>query len=1080
MAQSIPAYAAITNQAIVSGQTQRGTVITSPTATEVITTALPLLEIAVTQTITHTDSDGIAGWSAGDIITFEISGQNTGIRNLSTILMASTLSAGAVNYSFDAPISAPSGDNGLPNVMEPNETWVWTAEYTVQQSDIDAGVDFRNIVNISGEFGTLTGDGQNISTLPITQAPSIALAKQAISDEFGGVGAPFDWEVTITNDGNLTLSNVILTDISADTIACSVSGDATVVSLAPQAVETCAIQTSLTAQNISDGTVENIANVTAIAANGASLTANATATAVNVDTNLTTVKTLESSADPLVFGSVARYRISVENVGARNATNVQLTDRLPTGLVASAGNGAATIGSYDEASGLWSIGDLAAGERAVLTLEGTIAPSANVATITNTIVAATADQPDSDATGDILSVSFTPLLSSILANDDAPTEPINALNAIANALDVLSNDQLNGVAATPTLVEVSTLGSLPTGFALSDQGIVSVAQGTALGDYEFDYQICELINPLNCAQARASVSVVNFAPDIIGKVYLDTNNDSALGAADSTRAGYTVQLVAENGDIMVETTTDNVGNYTLSGFPIGTYNIIYLDADGVGAGIIQGIVANGSQTESIVANLPADPSGVLYNSVTGQPVAGGVARIYNDDSGVLLPSSCLLPRQQAQTTDADGEYRFDIVTGAAAACPIARARYRIEFAQPLRYKPVPSQNIRPQLGALSAVECPGDRVPGPRCGMHVINEAPPISSPSRYYLEFLIGRGDPDIVHNHVPLDPIIAPATSGLFVSKTTDQPNVVRGDQVVYNVAISNSGFFDYQFLSFRDVLPTGLTYIPGSARWNGAALDVEREGAILRFEGQPLAIGANAQLSYAVRVGANAQLGDKENEIFAVTQNGERISTISRARITVRPEAVFDCSEVIGKVFLDTNRNGRQDDGEDGVGAARVVTTRGTLITADASGRFSIPCAELPDAETGTNFILKLDTRSLPLGYFETTENPRVVRLTAGKASQINFGVAAARDVRIDLDENAYLNGSAEPNADLQSGLVQLARVLGEEPSVLRLSYFSNGESQALIARRLQNVETLLQEIMTNIGSTEVLSIETRIIR
>lgn len=1080
MAQSIPAYAAITNQAIVTGQTPRGTVITSPTATEVITTALPLLEIAVTQTMTHTDSDGIAGWSAGDIITFKISGQNTGIRDLSTILLASTLSAGAVNHSFDAPISAPSGDNGLPNVMEPNETWVWTAEYTVQQSDIDAGLDFRNIVNISGEFGTITGDGQDISTLPLIQTPSIALSKQAITNEFGAAGSPFDWEVEVTNNGNLTLSNIIVTDVGANSIACSLSGDATVATLAPQAVETCAVQTSLTAQNIADSSTVNVAEVTAIAANGANLSGNATATAINPGINLTTVKTLESGVDPLAFGSVARYLIRVDNVGTRDATNVQLTDSLPTGLIATASNGTASIGTYDEVSGLWAIGDLAIGDSAVLTLEGTITPDATAATIINTIAAATADQTDADATGDVLSVSFTPLLSTIVAQDDTPTNPINALNGEANALNVLSNDLLNDIIAATTSVDVSIIGSLPAGFALSDQGVLSVAQGTTPGDYSFDYQICEVINPFNCAQATVSVTIVNFAPNIVGKLYLDQNNDSALGAEDSTRSGYTVQLVASNGDIVTETTTDNEGNYTLSGVPFGTYDIIYLDADGVGAGIIQGVVASATQTEAIVANLPADPSGVLYNSVTGQPVAGGVARIYNDDSGALLPASCLLPRQQAQTTDADGEYRFDIVTGADAACPIARARYRIEFDQPLRYKPVPSQNIPPQSGALSAVECPGDRVPGPRCGMHVINEAPPISSPSRYYLEFLIGRGDPDIVHNHVPLDPIIAPATSGIFVSKTAAQQNVVRGDQVVYNVAISNSGSFDYQFLSFRDVLPAGLTYIPGSARWNGSPLNVEREGSILRFEGQTLSIGGDAALSYAVRVGANAQIGDKQNEIYAVTQNGQRISTISRARITVRPEPIFDCSEVIGRVFLDVNRNGRQDDGETGVGAARVVTTRGTLITADEFGRFSIPCAELPDAETGTNFILKLDTRSLPIGYFETTENPRVVRLTAGRATQINFGVAAARDVRIDLDENAYTNGTAEPNADLRAGLEQLARVLGEEPSVLRLSYFSNGEAQALIAARLQNVEILLQSIMTNNGSTEVLSIETRIIR
>lgn len=1075
--QSVPAYAAITSQAVVSGQTPRGNVIASPVVTEVITTAL---SVAVSQSMTHADSDGIAGWSAGDKILFEISGENKSSKNLSTILLASTLTAGPINRSFDAGFSAPTGDNGTQGVMEPNEKWVWNAEYTVQQSDIDAGLDFRNITNISGEHNSAIGGGQDTATLAITQSPSIAIAKQPISVGFDGVGAPFEWQVTVTNNGNLTLSNIVVADVGANSLSCTQSGSETIATLAPQSVEVCAVETLITAQHILDNSMVNIASVTADAANGVALSESASATAINEDVNLTTTKKVDGTAANLAFGDVVRYTIQVDNTGSRNATNVRLTDLLPFELDATTGNGTVSKGTYDLATGLWLIGDLDIGDSAVLILEGIVAPNAIAPNITNTILPATADQSDTDSTGDVLSVSFRPLLSSILAVDDAPAEPINASNNVASALDVLANDQLNGITPLPTLVEVSALNALPAGFTLSNQGILSVAEGTLVGDYTFDYQICEISNALNCALANVTLTIVNFVPDIIGKLYIDQNNNGVFDVQDSTRTGYTVQLINKDGAVVSESTTDANGDYTLSDVSEGNYSIIYMDAQGVGAGIIQDIVASKDQSSAIVANLPADPSGVLYNSVTGQPVAASTVSIYNAESGTLLPASCLLPQQQSQITDTDGEYRFDIVTGADAACPIAQSHYRIEIAQPLRYKPVPSQNIPPQNGILSAVQCPGDRVPGPKCGLHINNEAPPISSPSLYYLDFLIGRGDPDIVHNHVPLDPIISPTTSGVFVNKKAAQPNVVRGDSVIYNVAISNAGSFDYQLLGFRDVLPTGLTYITGSARWNGTPIDVERQGAILRFKGQPLAIGANAELSYAVRVGANVPLGDRENEIYAVTQNGERISAVSTARITVRPEPVFDCSEVIGKVFLDINRNGRQDDDEEGMPAARVVTARGTLITADEFGRFSIPCAELPDAQTGTNFILKLDMRSLPVGHFETTENPRVVRLTAGKATQINFGVVAARDVQIDLENNAFIAGSSEPDSALRAGLVQLARLLGAEPSVLRLSYFAENEAQSLITARLKNIEALVRATMKDNGSSEVLSIETRVIR
>jgi hypothetical protein len=103
------------------------------------------------------------------------------------------------------------------------------------------------------------------------------------------------------------------------------------------------------------------------------------------------------------------------------------------------------------------------------------------------------------------------------------------------------------------------------------------------------------------------------------------------------------------------------------------------------------------------------------------------------------------------------------------------------------------------------------------------------------------------------------------------------------------------------------------------------------------------------------------------------------------------VFDCSELLGKVFEDTNRNGYQDEGEPGVPGARVATVNGQLVTTDQFGRYHIACAAVPDARIGSNFVLKLDTRSLPLGWEPTTDNPRSIRLTRGKFGELNFGVA-----------------------------------------------------------------------------------------
>ena len=94
--------------------------------------------------------------------------------------------------------------------------------------------------------------------------------------------------------------------------------------------------------------------------------------AVDNNANLVTVKTLASGNSTPAEGDTVTFQIVVDNNGAAQATNVSLTDLLPAGLTATANNGVASQGSYDAATGVWTIGTLANGGSATLTLEGTL------------------------------------------------------------------------------------------------------------------------------------------------------------------------------------------------------------------------------------------------------------------------------------------------------------------------------------------------------------------------------------------------------------------------------------------------------------------------------------------------------------------------------------------------------------------------------------------------------------------------------------------------------------------------------------------------------------------------------------
>jgi hypothetical protein len=90
-------------------------------------------------------------------------------------------------------------------------------------------------------------------------------------------------------------------------------------------------------------------------------------------------------------------------------------------------------------------------------------------------------------------------------NDSARGSSKTGSVVIAN---VLANDTVNGVVATPTSVTLSAVTPLPSGFTLNTAtGAVSVAPKTSSGTYSFAYRICETISPANCAQATITVDL---------------------------------------------------------------------------------------------------------------------------------------------------------------------------------------------------------------------------------------------------------------------------------------------------------------------------------------------------------------------------------------------------------------------------------------------------------------------------------------------------------------------------------------------------------------------------------------------
>ena len=189
--------------------------------------------------------------------------------------------------------------------------------------------------------------------------------------------------------------------------------------------------------------------------------------------DLVTVKTLLSGDATPDEGDVVTFQIEVTNNGPDGATNVDLTDLLPPGLTVTANNGTVSQGTYDPATGLFTIGNIASGASATLILEGTVDVGQGGNTITNITTAAAGDQVDPSTVGD-------DLVESVVVNDAADLVTVKTLasgdatpeegDTVTFQIEVTNN---GGAQAT----NVSLTDSLPA-------GITFTAETTSQGSYD--------------------------------------------------------------------------------------------------------------------------------------------------------------------------------------------------------------------------------------------------------------------------------------------------------------------------------------------------------------------------------------------------------------------------------------------------------------------------------------------------------------------------------------------------------------------------------------------------------------------
>jgi large repetitive protein len=488
----------------------------------------------------------------------------------------------------------------------------------------------------------------------------------------------------------------------------------------------------------------------------------------------------------------------------------------------------------------------------------------------------------------------------------------------------------------------------------------------------------------NANNSAADSVQIGASASIAGTAWFDVNHNGLIDPIEPPGIGMIVELQTSSGVIIARATTGSDGTYLLTNVAPGIgYKIVFRYPDGstpVASSPVNGELgqpnptSNGVISKGVITgltltpglnvvrqNLRLDPSGVIYDSVTRLPVAGAVVRFEGPPG--FSPNEHLVGgiSNVEQTTGAAGIYQYILLEGAPSGL------YKLVVTSPATYKPGTSQAILPNTsincGSPACLDPTGLAPRGASLSIQPANifTAPPLGQDTSYYLSFYLDvLTDPEIVNNHIPLDPLSA-NTPGLLVEKTANRGSAELGDAVQYSIRIRNSSKSVFPQIQLTDLFPAGFKYVAGSARLDGQPLAAEPNrdsNTSYRFAGLgDLAVDASRILTYIAILAPGAQLGDGVNRAFATS--GSVVSNTAIAKVAVTGGVFTNRGIVLGKLYVDCNHNHMQDAEELGIPGVRFYLQDGSYIVTDSEGKFSF-AGLMPRTH-----VLKIDRTTLPSG-------------------------------------------------------------------------------------------------------------------
>lgn len=145
----------------------------------------------------------------GQVIEYEIELENTGEIPLENLVVIDTLPDGSTG-TLAGPVEAgASNGDAAAGQLDLDEVWTYAISYTTTQADLDANADVVNTVTaeIPGSIDLKTATAET----RITYDPDFNITKTVDQTTLSSTGT-LTYTITVENDGNVTLTNPVLTD----------------------------------------------------------------------------------------------------------------------------------------------------------------------------------------------------------------------------------------------------------------------------------------------------------------------------------------------------------------------------------------------------------------------------------------------------------------------------------------------------------------------------------------------------------------------------------------------------------------------------------------------------------------------------------------------------------------------------------------------------------------------------------------------------------------------------------------------------------------------------------------------------